>query len=93
MSYNSSIPPSTIARQTRGIKLDVGFRVNSKLHCTGGVEICSHEGCEIYGIVKDNDQLLCFYHYRDKQNHPEEISIPGRKSLLKRRPLPGSVEY
>ena len=93
MSYNSSIPPSTIARQTRGIKLDVGFRVNSKLHCSGGVELCSHTGCEIYGIVKDNDQLLCFYHYRDKQNHPEEISIPGRKSLLKRRPLPGSVEY
>ena len=93
MSYNSSLPPSTIARQTRGVKQNVDFRLTNKLHCTGGVELCSHAGCEIYGLVRDNDQLFCFHHYRDKQNHPEEISIPGRKSLLKRRPSPGSVDY
>ena len=93
MSYNSDIPPNTIARQPRGTKQDADFRINSKLHCSGGIEICSHEGCKVYGIVKDNDQLLCFYHYREKQEKPEQITIPRRKSLFSRRPSPGSLDY
>lgn len=95
MIYNYKIIPK---RECKGLKPNVEFRMKDKLHCSGGVEICSHEGCEIYGIVKDDDKLLCFRHYKEKymQVQPSldvDILKPESRSLFKRRPQPGSVDY
>ena len=95
MIYNSKIIPK---RGGKGLKPNVEFRMKDKLHCSGGVEICGHEGCEIYGIVKDDDKLLCFRHYKEKymqeqqDSHREKIES-NPKSLLKSRPRPGSMDY
>ena len=95
MIHNTKIIPKRIER---GVRPDADYRISSKLHCAGGVEICIRDGCELYGIVKDDDQLLCFRHYREKhmkayQNADIETIKPSPKSLLKSRPYPGSTEY
>tara|TARA_R100000808_G_scaffold90_1_gene636 strand:- start:5400 stop:5687 length:288 start_codon:yes stop_codon:yes gene_type:complete len=82
----------------RSLKPNVKYRIKDKIHCSGGVELCGHEGCEIYGIVKDDDKLLCFRHYKEKYMQEQHDSDTEKiesnsKSLFKRRPQPGSKDY
>jgi hypothetical protein len=95
MIYNTKIISKRIER---GMKPNVEYRVKNKLHCAGGVETCSHQGCDIYGLVSDDGRLFCFRHYKEKfmsatYSSETEIIEPKANSLFKRRPSPGSPEY
>ena len=95
MVYKPKIIPK---KSERGTRPNVEYRIKDKLHCAGGVQICSHEGCEIYGIVKDENEMLCFRHYKERhmqvyQDLDVEMIEPKPRSLFKRRPQPGSIDY
>ena len=93
-----------ISEPNKKMKQAVGYRMDSKLHGPGKVELCNRNGCGLYGIVKDEDMLLCFRHYRERQERQGRHGLQepqgsqgaqgsqGR-SLLRRRPIAGTKDY
>ena len=99
-SYNTKI---ITKRVERGVRPNTEYRINTKLHCSGGVDPCSVDGCDLYGIVTVEGNLLCYRHYFDKQGHQQHQGHQEHqqhqprslmpKSLLKKRPMAGTSDY
>ena len=93
-SYNTKI---ITKRVERGVRPNTEYRINTKLHCSGGIDLCSLDGCDLYGIVTVEGNLLCYRHYFDKQGHQghqeHQLDSPLPKSLLKKRPMAGTSDY